>query len=87
MGDNEEQELKLLDRGVLELTGVEEVIDFDENKVRLETNLGNLIIDGSELKMKHLDLDNKELIVKGKVRELKYDKVFKANSFFKKLFK
>ncbi|MBM7557181.1 sporulation protein YabP [Halanaerobacter jeridensis] len=87
MRDNEEQELKLVDRGLLELTGVEEVIDFDENKVRLETNLGNLIIDGSDLKMKHLDLDSKELIIKGHVRELKYDKVFKANGFFKRLFK
>ncbi|MFO7819948.1 MAG: sporulation protein YabP [Halanaerobacter sp.] len=87
MAESEEQELKLSNRELLELSGVIEVMDFDETRVRLETNLGNLIITGSDLKMQHLDLDNEELIVEGKVSELKYDKVFKANSFFKRLFK
>ena len=87
MAEGEEQGLTLSNRELLELSGVVEVMDFDENRVRLETNLGNLIVNGSDLKMQHLDLDNGELIVEGKVRELKYDKAFKANSFFKRLFK
>ena len=87
MPDNVEQKLRLFNREKLELEGVLEVIDFDENKVRLETNLGNLIIEGTDLKMKHLDLDSKELQIAGYVEEIKYDKVFKANNFFKRLFK
>lgn len=87
MEEKEEQKLKLVDRELMELSGVSEVIDFDETKVRLKTNLGNLIIEGSDLQMKHFDLDNQELIVQGYVRELKYDKMFKANSLLKRLFK
>ncbi|MGM0370573.1 MAG: YabP/YqfC family sporulation protein, partial [Bacillota bacterium] len=72
---------------LLELVGVLEVVDFDENKVSLETNSGNLIIIGSDLRMKHLDLDNQQLIVKGHIIELKYDKELQAKNFLKKLFK
>ena len=87
MAENEEQQLKLIDRELMELSGVSEVIDFAESKVRLKTNLGNLVIEGSDLQMKHFDLDKQELIVQGYVRELKYDKIFKANNFLKRLFK
>ena len=87
MPESKEQNLKLSNRELLELAGVVEVIDFDENKVKLETNLGNLIICGSDLRMQHLDLDNSELILKGYVNELKYDQSFNAESFFKRLFK
>ena len=87
MSESKEQELKLVDRELLELVGVSEVVDFDENKVSLETNLGNLIITGSDLRMQHLDLDNQQLIVEGYIIELKYDKELQAKNFLKKLFK
>ncbi|MGM0501314.1 MAG: sporulation protein YabP [Bacillota bacterium] len=87
MSENKEQNLKLFNRELLELSGVIEVIDFDESKVRLETKLGDLIINGLDLKMQHLDLDDGELIIKGEVAEFKYDQVSKAEGFLKRLFK
>ena len=50
--------LNLEDRKKLTLSGVVEVMSFDEEKIDLTTKLGNLTIKGEELKMNKLDVQN-----------------------------
>ena len=55
----------LENRKKLILTGVEEVISFDDEKILLNTKLGFLTIKGSELKMNKLDVQNGDVIIVG----------------------
>ena len=57
--------LSLENRKILSITGVNEVINFDEEKISLKTDLGPLLIKGSELKMNKLDVQNGEVIIGG----------------------
>ncbi|MCK8817007.1 sporulation protein YabP [Natroniella sulfidigena] len=81
------QNLELYDRKLLNLTGVVEVINFDETKIVLETNLGSLVILGEELHINQLDLDSSKLSVDGYIRELKYDQELHKGGIIKRLFK
>lgn len=65
--------LTLKDRSVLTMTGVTEVVSFDENSVILRTGLGNLIIQGQELQLKTLTLDGGQVAVEGTVSALIYE--------------
>ena len=47
-------ELRLKDRGALTMTGVTEVVSFDESAVVLRTSLGALMVQGRELHLKTL---------------------------------
>ena len=65
--------LTLKDRSVLTMTGVTEVVSFDENSVILRTGLGNLIIQGQELQLKTLTLEGGQVAVEGTVSALIYE--------------
>lgn len=62
----------LENRKKLVLTGAEEVISFDDEKILLNTSLGFLTIKGSELKMNKLDVQNGDLIIVGNVSSIVY---------------
>ncbi len=82
--------LNLENRNKLTISGVIEVINFDEIKINLNTNLGNLIIKGENLKMNKLDVQNGEVIICGDIAYMVYnEKVSKKNneSIIKRLFK
>lgn len=64
--------LSLEDRKKLSLTGVIEVISFDDEKINLNTNLGALIIKGEGLKMNKLDVQNGDVIISGYITNLNY---------------
>ncbi|TDX44390.1 sporulation protein YabP [Orenia marismortui] len=87
MSNTKEQKLILSDRKQLELVGVTEVINFSENEILLESNMGKLIIQGEDLHIKQLDLENSKLLVNGYITDLRYDQETKAEGFFKRLFK
>lgn len=59
-------------RKKLTLTGVEEVISFDDEKILLNTKLGFLTIKGSELKMNKLDVQNGDVIIVGNAASIVY---------------
>ena len=59
-------------RKILSITGVNEVINFDEEKISLKTDLGPLLIKGSELKMNKLDVQNGEVIIGGFISNIDY---------------
>lgn len=60
-------------RRKLTLTGAKEVLRFDEEAAELRTELGNLIIEGTELKLKCLSLDTGTVVVEGELRSLSYE--------------
>ncbi|MGG7059491.1 sporulation protein YabP [Clostridium nigeriense] len=62
----------LENRKKLVLTGVEEVISFDDEKILLNTKLGFLTIKGSELKMNKLDVQNGDVIIVGNISSIIY---------------
>ncbi len=82
--------LILENRKKLALSGVIEVISFDEQKIDLTTNLGNLTIKGEELKMNKLDVQNGDVIIAGSIASMVYNgKISKKSneSIISRLFK
>ena len=65
--------LTLKDRKILTMSGVTEVVSFDENSVVLHTELGTLSIHGRELQLKNLTLDGGQVAVEGHVAALIYE--------------
>ena len=72
MEEEKKSNLSLENRKKLTLTGVEEVISFDEEKIALNTVLGNLTIKGEGLKMNKLDVQNGDVIIIGKISSMIY---------------
>ena len=66
------QRLLLRDRSELEVTGVEDVVSFDEAGAVLKTDLGLLAVDGEGLHVVKLDLAGGVLVIEGKVGGLYY---------------
>ena len=54
------------------LTGVEDVINFDEGAVVLATLQGTLAIEGEGLHIKQMNVDSREFGIEGKIHSLCY---------------
>ena len=54
------------------ITGIREVISFDEKEILLHTEEGKLSIKGEGLHVKHLDLKSGQLSLEGKIDSLTY---------------
>ncbi len=65
--------LTLNERRQLTMTGVTEVVSFEETQVVLQTALGTLIVQGQELKLKTLSLDGGQVAVDGQISALIYE--------------
>lgn len=65
--------MTLNDRKSLTMTGVTEVLSFDENAIALRTDLGILQIHGSALQLKALSQENGSMMVEGTVSALVYE--------------
>ncbi len=64
--------LTLSERTLLTMTGVTEVLSFDETTVLMRTDLGILQIQGQNLKLKELSQQAGEMAVEGTVSALQY---------------
>lgn len=88
--EDKKSNLSLENRKKLTLSGVIEVISFDDEKIDLITNMGNLTIKGSDLKMNKLDVQNGDVVIVGCITSMVYTgKEIKKNkeSIISKLFK
>ena len=65
--------LQLNERQQLTMTGVTEVVSFEDSTVVLQTSLGTLIVQGRELQLKTLSLDGGQVAVDGTVTALVYE--------------
>ena len=85
-----EQNIVIQNREKTIVTGVEDILSFDDELVIMQTSLGMLTIKGQELKMNKLNLDNSELIIEGKTCAIAYSDAVDGNKkqgFMSKLFK
>lgn len=65
--------LCLNERKELTMTGVTEVVSFDDSTVVLRTALGTLLIQGQQLQLKTLSLDGGQVAVEGSICALTYE--------------
>jgi len=84
------QEIKMMNRKLLEITGVLKVESFDSEQFLLETECGLLRIRGSSLHMNNLSLEQKLVVIEGLVDGIQYmdgSAGGKSKGFVGKLFK
>ncbi len=67
------QNIILENRNRLNITGVEDVLNFDEQTITALTTLGLLVIKGNDLRLNQFSLDNTELSVEGEIMSLQYN--------------
>lgn len=90
MDEKKVQSLLLENREVLNVSGVENVDNFNDETVVLITNKGKLTIKGQKLNISKLNVDEGKLIVKGEINGLLFsenDGQKEKTSFMKKVFK
>ncbi|WP_312368524.1 sporulation protein YabP [Lachnoclostridium sp.] len=84
-------QLNLNDRKEALITGVRDVRSFDDHEIILETDLGILMIRGSELHMGRLTLEKGEVDINGHMDSFVYSELKgftkSGESVFKRLFK
>ena len=81
---------RLENRNAASLTGVREVVSFDENQVVMDTDMGLLTIKGKDLHVNRLSLEKGEIDIEGRTDSLVYSAgggAKSGESFFAKLFK
>jgi sporulation protein YabP len=84
------QNLILENRGKLSVSGVNDVLSFDDQIVAVDTQLGLLTIKGENIRINKLSLDTAEVIIEGDISSLYYsqnkqEKV--AGTLLSKIFK
>ena len=89
--NNVVQNIVLENREKLSISGVLDVLSFDDQIVIIETELGLLTVKGENLRINKLSLDTTEVIVEGTIFNLSYseknlDKKSGSN-IFGKIFK
>ena len=65
--------LTLNERHQLTMTGVTEVVSFDDTAVVLRTELGTLTVHGQQLQLKTLSVDGGQIAVEGSVTAIVYE--------------
>ena len=84
------QNIILENREKLSISGVLDVLRFDDQIVILETELGLLTVKGENLRINKLSLDTSEVVVDGEIYNLGYsekENSQKSGSFFGKIFR
>ena len=66
------QNLILENRGKLSISGVLDVLSFDDQVVIVESELGLLTVKGENLRINKLSIDTSEVIVEGDISSLTY---------------
>ncbi len=90
LSSNIMQNIVLENREKLSISGVLDVLSFDDQIVILETDLGLLTVKGENLKINKLSIDTEEVIVEGEIYNLGYsekDTDKKGTGFLNKIFK
>ena len=84
------QNLILENRNKLSISGVKDVLSFDDQVIIMETELGLLTVKGEKLKINKLSIDTSEVIVEGEITTLSYNnhsKKEQEGGLFGKIFK
>lgn len=79
--------LVLDERKNLSVSGVEEVVNFDESQVSVQTVKGILQVRGEGLRVERLEKNAGELTISGLVTELEYEETGPGAGFWGRLFR
>ena len=77
--------LTLNQRCKLTMTGVMEVISFDELAVVLRTGMGTLVVQGRDLQLKALSPEGGNVAIEGTVSGLVYEEPRKSGGWLRRL--
>ena len=78
--------LSLNERRQLTMTGVTEVVSFEDSAVVLQTGLGTLVVQGRELQLKTLSLEGGQVEVDGTISALVYEEPRQSGGWKRRLF-
>lgn len=84
--ENTGHHLSLKNRSELNMTGITEVISYNDDRINLKSEQGNLNITGQKLNIKKLNLDEAGISIEGYITEIKYDDKKNKKGFIKKIF-
>ena len=83
--------LEVTGRGTGSVTGIQDVVSFDENQIILDTDMGLLTVKGKSLHVSRLTLEKGEVDIEGQIDSLTYSDVSgyanKGESLLGRLFK
>ena len=83
--------VKIDNRENIFMTGVNDLVSFDEETIVVDTKMETMIIHGHNLHVNKLNLDDGELSVDGEINEIHYESQNalgkNKSSFFNKIFK
>ena len=78
--------LTLTERSKLTMTGVSEVVGFDDSFVMLKTGLGDLVIQGTGLQLKQLTPEGGNVTVAGEISSIQYEQPRHRGGWVSRLF-
>ena len=84
------QNLVLENRNKLNVSGVKDVLSFDDELVVMETELGLLTVKGENIKINKLSIDTGDVVIDGEISNLSYNDHTKKSQeagLFSKIFK
>lgn len=70
--NNVMQNLLLENRAKLNVSGVNDVLSFDDQVVIVDTELGLLTVKGENIRITKLSLDTAEVVIEGEISSLTY---------------
>ena len=83
-------EIKVVDRSIISLSGINKITSFDDQEFLMESNMGMILLKGEELEIIKLDTHSGNVKIKGKLISFAYIENIKKNkeeSLISKLFK
>ena len=83
-------EIKVVDRGIISLSGIKRIVSFDDQEFLMESNMGMILLKGEKLEIVKLDTHDGNVKIKGKLYSFAYiENIKKENkeSILSKLFK
>lgn len=84
------QEIKIIDRSTISLSGISKIFSFDDEEFLMESNMGNIRLLGEGLELLKLDTNDGNVKIKGKINSFTYldgKLKNKEESMLSKLFK
>ena len=88
-GDRQAHQVIFSMRKEMSITGVREVVSFDEESVVLKSSCGEITVEGAELKVGTLDTEKGVVTLEGRIDSVYYsDNVSEEkHGFFSKIFR
>lgn len=87
--DSTKHEVKVIDRSLIYLSGIDKIISFDSEEFLMESIMGIILLKGENLEIVKLDTHDGMVSIKGTINSMIYDdgKKKDTETFLGKLFK